>query len=210
MKISSSGRSTMEARCGVLACLICIQLGVMLSAPTSGARALDATRVVAAQSVTESAGEMNVLATIHPNGGIALGAETLRLTFEPYGGLTRSEMASKLRTLAAKTEFYVIVDGVSAEAPPEVVYSVYLSTNANDDFRGAADPRYIGGLDFFNALGRSAQAGRSEAINVTERVRSLMRTEPGALPLYLSIAPAGTPAEASFPRVTGIRLVAEW
>jgi hypothetical protein len=173
------------------------------------AQALLATEVLVTQSGSESMGDVNILATIHPKGGIALGAETLRLMFEPHGGLTKSELESELRTLAKDSRFYVIFDGVSVEAPPGITYSVYLSANPTDDFGGAADPRYIGGLDFFNALGRSLQPGRSQAINVTERVRSLMRTSSGTAPLYLSIAPAGTPAKTSFPQMTSIRLVAQ-
>jgi hypothetical protein len=166
-------------------------------------------KALAAQEMVEAAGDMDTLATIRPKDGILLGADPLRIVFVPSEGLSIEGFVSKLRELAGNRQFYVVFDGVSVEAPPEIVYLVYLTAGATNEFRGAADPRYIGALQFFNAFGPTTQPGRSEAFNVTERIRSLARTELDSQPLCLWITPAGAPAKSSYPRVVDIRLVAE-
>jgi hypothetical protein len=187
----------------------CAALVAMFVAAAPNAPVATASRAMAAQQGSEEAGGMITLATIHSKDGILLGVETVRLTFERVGGLTSRDWASKVRALAADNEFYVILDEVSSEAPPGIVYSVYLTAGATNEFRGAADPRYIGALQFFNAFGPTTRPGRSEAFNVTERIRSLVRTELDSQPLCLWIAPAGTPGKSSFPRIVDIRLVAQ-
>ena len=134
-------------------------------------------KALAAQEMVEAAADMDTLATIRPKDGILLGADPLRIAFVPSQGMSIEGFVSKLRELAGNRQFYVVFDGVSVEAPPEIVYLVYLTAGATNELRGAADPRYIGALQFFNASGPTTQPGRSEAFNVTKRIRSLARTE---------------------------------
>jgi hypothetical protein len=165
-------------------------------------------RVLAAQENAEAAGGVDTLATIRPKDGILLGAEPLRVAFTPSEGLSIQDFASRVRELAGNHEFYVVFDGLSVAAPPEVVYSIYLTAGANEDFHGASDPRYVGALHFFGAFDAGARPGKSMAFNVTELIRNLTKTGFETQPLSLWILPSAEPEKSANPRVAGIRLVA--
>jgi len=148
---------------------------------------------------------MVTLATIQPQEGISLRAEPLRLEFEPSGGTSAEEFLSKLGKLEADRQFYVVFEDLRVDVQPGVAYSVYLVASTRDAFRGAADPRYIGALQFFGAASHSAPRGTRVTFNVTERIRVLAKSDAKSLALW--IVPSATPEKASSPHIKDIQLV---
>ncbi|MGH6835284.1 MAG: hypothetical protein ACREC9_06985 [Methylocella sp.] len=146
----------------------------------------------------------------HADGGIMLGAEAQRIVLSPTSerlAAPRASLASRLRALASDHALYVIFDGLTAQGSPETVYNVYFDLEDGPPAKGASDPRYIGTLHFFDAVGASVENAKAAAFNVTEVIRNLQLRDPESRVISVTLIPIGTPAKGAHPAVAEIRLV---
>lgn len=113
-------------------------------------------------------------------------------------------LAARLRAEPSRP-IYLTLTGVSVQAPPGVVYNVYLNRPAAERDEGAASPHFLGALSFFNATPAGA---RDVTLNITPHLARLLARGELDGELRLTIAPAGEPDPAASPRIQSVRIVA--
>ena len=113
-------------------------------------------------------------------------------------------LSARVRAAKAR-QIYLTLTGVSVQAPPGVVYNVYLNRPAGAPDQGAASPYFLGALSFFNA---TRDPTRELALNITPHLDRLLARGELDGDLRLTIVPAGEPDPAASPRIQSIRLVA--
>lgn len=144
------------------------------------------------------------------DGGILLGGKAQRIVLSPASerlDVPRVALASRLRALASNHALYVIIDGLTARGTPENVYNVYFDLEDGPAAKGTSDPRYIGTLQFYGAVGASVESAKGSAFNVTDLIRNLQLRNPESTVISVTLVPIGTPAKGAHPAVAGIRLV---
>jgi tyrosinase len=140
-----------------------------------------------------------------PSGGIALGAQTIKVTLRPTA---RTSGESEGEDGHAK-RLYLVLRNYRANTQPGIIYHVYLALPAGVSGH-AAEQHYVGPMSFFDAVPHGHHgvgAGRTTSFDVTdvaERLRAagLLTGHPS-----VTIAPAGEPATASQPIIGEISLV---
>jgi len=156
----------------------------------------------------------DMLATTASGGPIALGAVPVRAVLQPPAA-AGAPLAARIQALGAGRQIYLVLRGLRAQEQPGIVYNLYLALPS-----GAAprenDPRYVGTLNFFNAVplpGAEPPSGEGApqeySFDVTELVEALQARKALSDPLTVTIVPAGTPASTTKPLIQEIRLVAQ-
>jgi tyrosinase len=145
-----------------------------------------------------------------PSGGIALGAQAIQVTLPRERDGTRESGESEEADAGQRGRVFLQLRNFRADAPPGVLYHVYLSLPEGARGRDATR-HYVGPLSFFDAVPGRAHAqhfrGKSTSFDVTDIVRRLRREGLFSGTPSVTIAPAGAPPEAARPLIGEIRLV---
>ena len=179
-------------------------LWLMLTVVATIAGALNALNAFNPMGVAVAA-EPETLAT-SPGAPVALGAGPVTVTLAPPSG---KALSARVAGVAPDRKIYLVAKGLGTDAPPETIYQLYLGlppgTAPNPD-----SPHYVGALNFFNAVGRSAGSDpRFLSFDVTSLLKSLHAQNALAGNATVTIVPAGKPSAGAKPVVGAISLVAQ-
>lgn len=137
-------------------------------------------------------------------GGISL-TESTTIALTPPKGLKSFGKAAGAATSA--TKYYLVISGISAEAPVGTTYVVYVGAP-----EGAAgkdlEPYYVGVLSFFEAVGMRHMGGYEQAFDVTRLMGKIIHFEDRDR-LHVRLASRGAPQKAAKPSVDRVTLLAE-
>jgi hypothetical protein len=137
---------------------------------------------------------------------VTLGAGPVTVTLAPPSGKT---LSARVASVAPDRKVYLVAKGLGTDAPPETIYQLYLGlppgTAPSPD-----GPYYVGALNFFNAVGRSAGSDpRFLSFDVTSLLKSLHAQSALTGNATVTIVPAGKPRADAKPVVGAISLVAQ-
>jgi hypothetical protein len=163
--------------------------------PWEGATAMEPFRWLVAEE------KLGVELAVSERGSIHLGAGPTVVRLSPSaaaGGLEQ-----RMRALPSSDKVYLVLQGLNTDTPPGVTYNVFLGLRDPAASSDAADPHYVGTLNFF-AFGPSHTA----MFDITDKIRTLR--EAGVLGDHptVTVIPAGTPERGAKPGVDGVLLVA--
>jgi hypothetical protein len=137
-----------------------------------------------------------------PAGGVQLGAGPVQVR------LLRPDGAPATRDdLPARGPLYLVVQDLSASAPPGAIFRLYLGLRPGEAPR-PGDSRYVGSLSFYDAV-RSASGGWTATSVSLEVTRLLARHGPSStLEPTVTIVPSRPPRPGSDPRIGGLLIAA--
>jgi hypothetical protein len=161
------------------------------------------------------AGGERIRAKTKPGTPITLKAEPVEMTLEPVAerkGDAPTGVNQYVKMLKAGGRLHLVVRGLKTDAPPGVLYAVYL------DLPPKATPEQkrrhaVGAINFFNFVGSETEEAknsadrRSVSLDVTEVAKRLLlggklRDKP-----VITIVPIGKPAAGAKPVVGEVRLI---
>ncbi len=144
---------------------------------------------------------------------IALGAGPVEVTLMPPAN-GAGALASRLAAVKPGRKIHLVVRGLRADAPPEVLYQVYLGLPRGTAAK-AEGLHYVGSFNFFNAVqdgkARSTKgpSPRFYSYDVTDLVKILRERKLLDESVTVTIVPAGQPTPTVKPFVGEIALVAQ-
>jgi len=125
-------------------------------------------------------------------------------------GGAKAAVGSDGGTVAHAGNFCAGVGRIGTDEPPETIYQIYLGLPPGV----APDPNgiyYVGSLNFFSAVGRSAEAGQADPRFLSFDVTALLRTLQSRNSLgdntTVTIVPAGSPRAGAKPVIAEVALV---
>ena len=137
---------------------------------------------------------------------VTLGAGPVTVTLAASAG---KALSARVASVAPDRKVYLVAKGLGTDAPPETVYQLYLGLPPGT-VPSPDSPYYVGALNFFNAVGRSAGSDpRFLSFDVTSLLKSLHSQNALADNATVTIAPAGKPRAGAKPVVNAISLVAQ-
>lgn len=146
---------------------------------------------------------------------IALKAEPVETTLEAVAGREGGEprgVNDRVKGLKAGGKLHLVLVGPATDAPPGVLYAVYLDLPADATLEQKRR-HAVGSINFFNFIGPESEEDkrspdrRAVSLDVTEAAKRLqlegkLRDKP-----VVTIVPAGKPAADANPIVAEIRLI---
>ena len=139
---------------------------------------------------------------------VKLGAEPVAVTLAPPAA--GKALSARVASVGENRKVYLVARGLGTDEPPETIYQIYLGLPPGV----APDPNgiyYVGSLNFFNAVGRSAEAGHADprflSFDVTALLRSLQSRNSLGDNTTVTIVPAGTPRASAKPVIGEVTLV---
>jgi tyrosinase len=153
-----------------------------------------------------------------PATAMVLGPGPVRINLEPAptpeGAV--APLTARVKNLAGEKKLYLVLRKLRAEAPPGVLYHVYLDLPQGAPLE-KGQPHYVGAINFFDATAHGDHEGAVETkgtpkfygLNVTSITKALQEKGLLSEKPALTIAPSGTPAEEAKPVIGEISLVAQ-
>ena len=149
--------------------------------------------------------------------GIKLEAGHTKVSLDlisPKEGVKPMALPARIQALAKDKHLSLIVKNLKADAPPGIVYDLYLDLPAGAK-GDKMTPHFIGTINFFDAVRhgdgheKMAQKGpeRFYQFDITNLARTLHGKNLLAASPTVTIAPAGTPAEKANPVIGEIYIV---
>jgi hypothetical protein len=118
-------------------------------------------------------------------------------------------LSARVATTGEGRKVYLVAKGLGTDEPPETIYQLYLGLPPGT-VPSPDSPYYVGALNFFNAVGRSAGSDpRFLSFDVTALIKSLHAQSALAGNATVTIVPAGKPRAGAQPVVSAISLVAQ-
>ena len=135
---------------------------------------------------------------------LGAGPVTVKLAAPPGKALS-----ARVASVAPDRKVYLVAKGLGTDAPPETIYQLYLGL-PHGTVPSPDGPYYVGALNFFNAVGRSAGSDpRFLSFDVTALLKTLHAQNALADNATVTIMPAGQPRAGAKPVVNAISLVAQ-
>jgi hypothetical protein len=151
------------------------------------------------------AAEPETLAT-SAGAAVVLGAGPVTVTLAPPSG---KALSARVASVSPDRKIYLVAKGLGTDAPPETIYQLYLGLPPGT-VPSPDSPYYVGALNFFNVVGRSAGSDpRFLSFDVTSLLKSLQSQSALAGNATVTIVPAGKPRAGAKPVVNAISLVAQ-
>ncbi len=144
-------------------------------------------------------------------GPIELSELPSRVRLAPSGD---RPLAAELEALGPDRRLYLVLRGLSASAPPGVLFHLYLGLPAGAE-PATDDPRHVGSLNFFGATpvdGGTRPPGPAadwQSFEVSRAVRSLGERGLIGEAIELTIRATGSPTEGARPVIGRVELVVQ-
>jgi len=103
------------------------------------------------------------------------------------------------------SRFSIVLRGLTAAAPPGVVYNLYLDLPEGAT-PGKEDARFIGEINFFGVT-QDPQSDRFLNFEITPQLRRALAKRPSTRPLTVTIRPVGVPSAAAEAAIQQLELV---
>jgi hypothetical protein len=139
---------------------------------------------------------------------VKLGTGPVAVTLAPPAA--GKALSARVATVGESRKVYLVAKGLGTDEPPETIYQIYLGLPPGV----APDPNgiyYVGSLNFFSAVGRSAEAGQADPRFLSFDVTALLRTLQSRNSLgdntTVTIVPAGSPRAGAKPVIAEVALV---
>ena len=138
---------------------------------------------------------------------VKLGAGPVAVTLVPPAA--GKALSARVATVGESRKVYLVARGLGTDEPPETIYQIYLGLPPGV----APDPNgiyYVGSLNFFSAVGRSAEGQadpRFLSFDVTALLRTLQSRNSLGDNTTVTIVPAGTPRVSAKPVIGEVALV---
>jgi tyrosinase len=161
------------------------------------------------------------------SGPVLLGAKMTRAVLQPKvagaapgatPGTKESSQAGavteRASTLSTTKRWYLLLRGLSSNAPPGVLYAIHLDLPPNATPAQAAE-RLVGTINFFDAVphpgheGASVDKTRFISFDATEVVRALREKKQLSATPAVAITPIGRPSADAKPVIEEVSLVEE-
>jgi tyrosinase len=146
-------------------------------------------------------------------GAIALGSGPVRVTMQRPTAAPPNvrAFAAASSALGPSKSVLLVLDNVTTDLQPDVLYDVYLDLPA-DTAPNPDEPNYAATINFFSASHPHAEHGpeplrRSFSLDVSHVVRDLATTGKLTDTPTVTIVPSGTPNAAAKPVIGGVRIV---
>jgi hypothetical protein len=152
-----------------------------------------------------------VRARTKPGTRVELKSEPVEATLEPERGAPKG-IAEFVKALKPGGKLHVVLLGPGTEAPPGVLYGVYLDLPPMAT-REQKRSHSVGAINFFNFIGYESDEAkdspdrRAVSLDVTEVAKRLQREGKLRAKPVITIAPIGKPKPTAKPIVSEIRLV---
>ena len=113
-----------------------------------------------------------------------------------------------LRNASGARRLMLVLNEISAEAPPNSAFDIFLGLSANAT-PSKDDLRYIGSLSFYGEInhGSLKATPSSRSFDVTEVARRLSASNGSSEPIGVTIVPARTPSPDARPTIGSIEIV---
>jgi hypothetical protein len=139
---------------------------------------------------------------------VALGTGPVSVTLAPpTAGVP---LSARVANVAQGHKVYLVVRGLRTNAPPDVLYQLYLALPPGDVPK-ADGIHFVGSVNFFNAMshGGSAQPDttRFYSFDVTDLIRTLRARKSLGDSTTVTIVPSNRPSAAAKPLIGEIALV---
>ena len=128
-------------------------------------------------------------------------------------GVKPKAFTERVKAMPKDKHLYLIVKNLKADAPPGVLYQLYLDLPPDTQGEKAA-PHLVGSLNFFDAVkhgngGHAMKEGKEPffSFDITSIARQLQASNLLAEQPVLTIAPVGQPAETANPVIADISIV---
>jgi hypothetical protein len=152
-----------------------------------------------------------VRARTKPGTQVELKSEPVEATLEPEGEAPKG-VTELVRALKPGRKLHLVLLGLGTEAPPGVLYGIYLDLPPNATLEQKRS-HSVGTINFFNFIGRESEEAkkspdrRGVSLDVTDVARRLqfhgkLRDKP-----VITIAPIGKPKPGAKPIVSEIHLI---
>ncbi|MCR9256451.1 MAG: tyrosinase family protein [Alphaproteobacteria bacterium] len=139
---------------------------------------------------------------------IALGGTPTRVALEPAVGVEAGLLSRMNRLSAAAQRTFLVLENISAEAPPTTGYLVFVNL-AEGEETSPQSPAFVGSINFFNAVrmpGMDMKMTDSFVFDITGTLRSLAEAGRSDDAPVVSIVPTGPLDEGANPEVGSIRI----
>lgn len=145
-----------------------------------------------------------VMAGSEPMGNVLTVAKSVEVGARP---VTITLTSRALAAAAASKHVELVLRGMRADNPPDVLVDVYVGLAAGE--RPAEnDPRHVGSLNFYAANPFNPADRVFQIYDLTAAVRTLQRRHTLGNSLRVTFVPAGTPAAGTKASLARVELVA--
>jgi hypothetical protein len=142
------------------------------------------------------------------NKPVALGAGPVSVTLAPPPSMTA--LSARLGTVKQGHKVYLVLKGLGTNAPPEVLYQIYLALPPGVAPKPDAI-YYVGSVNFFNAMSYGAGPAQADqrfySFDVTDLLRTLQSRKSLSDSAIVTIVPTDRPSANAQPVIGEIALV---
>jgi tyrosinase len=139
---------------------------------------------------------------------VVLGARAKRATLTLANGRLGS-FDQRVRYLRPGRRLYLVLQDLSAHAPPGVMYDVYLNLPSGAGTKEALR-HWVGDINFFDAVGHKHHASDQPGFvsyDITDLAQALLVKRRLGPPAVVTIVPAGSPAASARPEIGRVMIV---
>src|SRR5262245_49325109 len=127
-------------------------------------------------------------------------------------GAKMRSLAALLNRVQSEEHVLLVLRGLHAEQPPNIVVQVYLGLSEGETPAEKDDPHYAGTLNFFNSVRPPGAEGvhgpdQFDSFDVSDVIANLRTAKKLTDPVHLTLQPVGKAAEGSKPSISRIDLV---
>jgi hypothetical protein len=127
-------------------------------------------------------------------------------------GAKARSLSALLERVQAEEHVLLVMRGLHAEHPPNIVVQVYLGLAEGETPTTPDDPHYAGTLNFFNVVRPPGAEGvhgpdQFDSFDVSDVIQNLRTAKKLTDPIQLTLQPVGKAAEGSKPSIARIDLV---
>ncbi len=152
-------------------------------------------------------------------GPIALGAAPVQVnvqaaatpTTAPGAAPAAAPLAARLSALPENRRLYLVLNNIKAEAPPEILYRVYLDLPEGNAPSDPINSNYVGSFNFFDAIphgeDHSQHSSKPVSFDITDVVSDLAARGVLKTDHTVTIVPSNEPAANAKPVVGDISFV---
>jgi hypothetical protein len=183
-----------------------------VSARRGGGRAADGGEGEATMTRSQGATQIVLART---DGPFVLDAGPTRIPLRAMpsrAGAKARSLAALLERVQPEEHVLLVLRGLHAEQPPNIVVQVYLGLTEGETPTTPDDPHYAGTLNFFNVVRPPGAEGvhgpdQFDSFDVTDVIQNLRTAKKLTDPVHLTLQPVGKAAEGSKPSISRIDLV---
>jgi len=127
-------------------------------------------------------------------------------------GAKGRSLAALLDRVQQDEHVLLVLRGLHAEQPPNIVVQVYLGLSEGEMPTTQDDPHYAGTLNFFNVVRPPGGEGvhgpdQFDSFDVSDVIQNLRTAKKLTDPVHLTLQPVGKAAEGSKPSIARVDLV---